>query len=371
MSRQHQTRTAARKSAIGQKQPQFTAPPVVQPKATQKAKERLSEWKPGGSGIPSPLARLRFVAAVQAKLTIGQPNDRYEQEADRVARKVVGQINSPASTVSQPDAALQGNNALQRKPQPQLQLREAVGGREASTALESEINREKSGGQLLDARLQRSMGEVMGADFSGVGVQRQIQRSAIATPAFKIQSVAPNIIQREPSLDLEKKWPHGDYKKYEKKFDDVDMRKTGVKSGGKKGLGTIGLGPCCALIVACKVQGQGWVVGLHHYSGISVKGQAISITDTYNNLHKEVTTSAKKKGEIQFTRKYLIPGTGSAAHTESIEEFEKKTQFDNDWRTMLASYGTDGHGGSISVTVEEVGHWFKPNDLKIKYYYTK
>ncbi|NEQ55306.1 MAG: hypothetical protein F6K11_35180, partial [Leptolyngbya sp. SIO3F4] len=33
---------------------------------------------------------------IQAKLTIGQPNDRYEQEADNVAKTEVQQINNPS-----------------------------------------------------------------------------------------------------------------------------------------------------------------------------------------------------------------------------------------------------------------------------------
>ena len=32
---------------------------------------------------------------LQPKLTVGQPGDKYEQEADSVAAKVVQQINSP------------------------------------------------------------------------------------------------------------------------------------------------------------------------------------------------------------------------------------------------------------------------------------
>lgn len=45
---------------------------------------------------------------IQGKLTIGEPNDRYEQEADRVASEVVQRINAPSS-------------AVQRVPQPQHQ----------------------------------------------------------------------------------------------------------------------------------------------------------------------------------------------------------------------------------------------------------
>jgi hypothetical protein len=37
---------------------------------------------------------------IQAKLTIGEPNDKYEQEADQVASQVVNQINSPQTQPS-------------------------------------------------------------------------------------------------------------------------------------------------------------------------------------------------------------------------------------------------------------------------------
>jgi len=36
------------------------------------------------------IQRLLDHGAVQTKLTIGQPNDKYEQEADRVAEQVMG-----------------------------------------------------------------------------------------------------------------------------------------------------------------------------------------------------------------------------------------------------------------------------------------
>jgi len=154
---------------------------------------------------------------IQAKLTIGQPNDQYEQEADQVASQVVQQINTsaPVQRQEQGEEELQtkseiqrqtdeeelqtkseiqrqtdeeelqtkleinpvsiqrkiGVNQLQQKPLiSMLQRREAVQGGEASTDLESSINNAKSGGQSLDIGLQRSMGQAMGADFSGVRV---------------------------------------------------------------------------------------------------------------------------------------------------------------------------------------------------------
>ena len=187
MSRQYQTRTSSQKSSSGKKQPQFTAPPVIQPKADKKAKAELPEWKPGGSGA-NPLAGLQQTA--QAKLAIGQPGDRYEQEADRVARNVTLQINAPVSDTVQRESEI---DQLQMKPMLQQQktvAQKTVAGGEASSELESSINRAKSGGQSLDSGLQKSMGQAMGADFSGVKVHtdsnadrlsRSIQAKAFTT----------------------------------------------------------------------------------------------------------------------------------------------------------------------------------------------
>jgi hypothetical protein len=51
---------------------------------------------------------------IQAKLTIGQPADKYEQEADRVAAQVVEQINAP-STKSTHDQSVQREALAEKK----------------------------------------------------------------------------------------------------------------------------------------------------------------------------------------------------------------------------------------------------------------
>jgi hypothetical protein len=143
---------------------------------------------------------------VQAKLTIGEPGDKYEQEADRVASQVVKQINSPEAAQStqgqsvqrqeEPVEELQAKPSisdLQRTPLPLevqrvgmpegeelqakslLQRREAIAGGEASTDLDTAINSARGSGQPLDAGLQRSMGQAMGADFSRVKVHTDAQ----------------------------------------------------------------------------------------------------------------------------------------------------------------------------------------------------
>lgn len=58
---------------------------------------------------------------IQAKLTIGEPGDKYEQEADRVASQVVGQIHAPASAQSTQGLSVQRQEEkkeeLQTKPE--------------------------------------------------------------------------------------------------------------------------------------------------------------------------------------------------------------------------------------------------------------
>ena len=118
--------------------------------------------------------------ALQPKLAIGDPNGKYEQEDDATAARGIQQINSPtnnASTASltQPvqRQEMQEDEELQMKSL--VQRRENIGGGEASTDLESSIQSARGSGQSLDANLQRSMGQAMGADFSGVKVHTDSQ----------------------------------------------------------------------------------------------------------------------------------------------------------------------------------------------------
>ncbi|WP_146048770.1 DUF4157 domain-containing protein [Pseudanabaena sp. BC1403] len=123
--------------------------------------------------------RLKAIAAermaLQAKLTIGQPNDKYEQEADATAARVVQQIHSSTNSQSQPIQRqdLEDDDKLQMKPL--VQRSENLGGGEASTDLESAIQSARGSGQSLEANLQQSMGQAMGADFSGVKVHTDSQ----------------------------------------------------------------------------------------------------------------------------------------------------------------------------------------------------
>jgi hypothetical protein len=129
---------------------------------------------------------------IQAKLNIGEPNDKYEQEADATAAKVVQQINaSPQSqsvqrqdSVEEKELQMKPISTLQRDVMEEkkelqakslVQRQENLGGGEASTDLESSIQSARGSGQSLDAGLQAKMGQAMGADFSSVKVHTDSQ----------------------------------------------------------------------------------------------------------------------------------------------------------------------------------------------------
>jgi hypothetical protein len=112
------------------------------------------------------------LSPIQMKgLTIGKPGDKYEQEADTVARKVVTEIHQAPVTqrksedISQPQIAPAFLRLKSNLPQP-----ENIGGGEASTKLTGAINSAKGGGQALHEPLRMKVEQAMGSDFSGVKV---------------------------------------------------------------------------------------------------------------------------------------------------------------------------------------------------------
>ncbi len=133
------------------------------------------------------LKRLDTPAPVQAKLTIGKPGDKYEQEADETARQVVQRIHQPRSEKLQRESLPQEEEELQMKPMVQ---RVSDGGIAASSDLETSIQQARGGGQPLAESIKSPMERAFGADFSGVKVHvdsqadqlnRSIQAKAFTT----------------------------------------------------------------------------------------------------------------------------------------------------------------------------------------------
>jgi hypothetical protein len=107
---------------------------------------------------------------VQAKLKVGEPNDRYEREADAVAEQVVQQLRAPAPVV-------EGDNQNATREVPTLQAKPQIspvtpdaGGIGVSAEIEAAINQARGGGQPLPKDLQRSFGQAMDADLSDVRI---------------------------------------------------------------------------------------------------------------------------------------------------------------------------------------------------------
>ncbi|MEQ8961581.1 MAG: DUF4157 domain-containing protein [Coleofasciculus sp. C2-GNP5-27] len=135
------------------------------------------------------------VEPVQAKLTLGQPGDKYEQEADAVARTVVEQINAPKTGESVQRQSESPPFTPSANPQisvSSLVMRQSPGsvgeGASVSQDVEQGIQQAKGGGQGLDESVREPMEQAFGADFTGVKVHAggnadQLNRS-ISARAF-------------------------------------------------------------------------------------------------------------------------------------------------------------------------------------------
>lgn len=106
---------------------------------------------------------------IQPKLTIGAPGDKYEQEADRVAKQVVTQIHSPKSP--NPSSSAQRQNLPERD---ELMMKPLIqrhnGPKDATPNLEQAINQSRGGGRPLDEKIRGPMEQAFRANFGNVRV---------------------------------------------------------------------------------------------------------------------------------------------------------------------------------------------------------
>ncbi|WP_299222274.1 DUF4157 domain-containing protein [uncultured Aquimarina sp.] len=109
---------------------------------------------------------------VQTKLTIGQPNDVYEQEADAVANQVM-KMSTHQDTLIQRKCDQCEEEELQMKPlsnsiSPIVQ-KQSNGGMGSSTISKS-LAKSKGSGQKMDNTTKSFMNKGIGADFSNVKI---------------------------------------------------------------------------------------------------------------------------------------------------------------------------------------------------------
>lgn len=137
-----------------------------------------------------PLRRPDTSTTIQSKLTIGEPGDKYEQEADETARQVVQRIHQSKGEKVQRES-LPEEDELQMKPESSIQReslpkedelqmkpmvqRVADRGRATSPDLETSIQQVRGSGQPLADSIKSPMEQAFGADFSGVKVHTDTQ----------------------------------------------------------------------------------------------------------------------------------------------------------------------------------------------------
>ncbi len=111
-----------------------------------------SESTPKSSFFPTP--------TIQTKLSIGQPNDRFEKEADSIADQVVQNSKAESKIISSQNIS----------PQPQIMKSGKKGGTQASPALANQLASSKGKGSPLSSASNKTMSNKIGYDFSQVQV---------------------------------------------------------------------------------------------------------------------------------------------------------------------------------------------------------
>jgi hypothetical protein len=147
---------------------------VLQAKMSGTLQRRLEQASSNGSNLTNiPISRPDAPSqlAVQTKLTIGKPGDKYEKEADQIAEQLDKLTHAPVSPQADQNRnkeRTEVEHEIQRKPM--LQLRSAQSSQTATEGLENAINQARGGGQPLAEQVRTPMEQFLGADFSRVKV---------------------------------------------------------------------------------------------------------------------------------------------------------------------------------------------------------
>ncbi|HUV92286.1 MAG TPA: DUF4157 domain-containing protein, partial [Anaerolineales bacterium] len=177
-----------------------STPPIQrQVEGEEEEEEEVVEPRSETSTVSSDSIRYvqRAVTWIQAKLKIGQPNDWYEQEADRVADQIMAmpnptlkrQIESEEEEealqtkllADQITPLMQREEELPDEEEEELQVKlKPVAPSTVTPSLESRINSLKGGGQPLDPTTRNFFEPRFGTDFSGVRIHTDSNANHLA-----------------------------------------------------------------------------------------------------------------------------------------------------------------------------------------------
>ena len=169
----------------------------------------VSQLQPKGFGLPQTAtqepvsfnaSQISLFPSIQAKLTVGAPNDKYEQEADAVAAKVVERINSPQPPQPPPNPSRAGAVQRQAALEEELQQKPLAESIQRQTAAEDEELQQKP----LAAEIRRQAAPEEEAALQQKPLAENIQRQDVPQdeelqqkPASELQRSAPEPEEEE------------------------------------------------------------------------------------------------------------------------------------------------------------------------------
>jgi len=138
--------------------------------------------------IHSPLS---MIGQIQTKLKIGQPNDKYEQEADRIAEKIMTMSSSTCVSYEeerlQPKLIDEISPIIQRQETEEEEEKEVIQtkriideGEKEIPEIETYISRTRGLGNPLPPGIRAFMEEKFGVDFSNVRIHADSEAARMA-----------------------------------------------------------------------------------------------------------------------------------------------------------------------------------------------
>ena len=116
----------------------------------------------------------RNSTGIQAKMTVGPSGDKYEQEADQVAKRVLGQMKG-AGEQSVQRQGMEEEELQMKSLQPQIGME----GGDVSDEVQSSINGSRGSGKSIEENVRSSMENAFGADFSDVRIHLGAESTAL------------------------------------------------------------------------------------------------------------------------------------------------------------------------------------------------
>ena len=143
--------------------------------------------KAGAGGFFEPVPRAGM-SGIQFKMNVGQPGDKFEQVADRMADKVM-RMPASASPVKEEKLQRQADDTLQKKEDEKIQKapaaeeklqRKGDGTPTINAGTQSAIQNSSSGGQPLAPDVRSYMEPRFGADFSKVRIHSDPEAASLS-----------------------------------------------------------------------------------------------------------------------------------------------------------------------------------------------